>query len=694
MAAIGIKALISNNRDIGLVLALAGLIFLMVIPLPPFMLDLFLVTSIAFSVLILLISVYANKPLDFSVFPTMLLFSTLLRLSLNIASTRLILLHGGDGQEAAGQVIKSFGHFVVGGNYVVGTVVFIILVIINFVVITKGAGRIAEVAARFTLDAMPGKQLAIDADLNAGIINNQDAIARREAIGQEADFYGAMDGASKFVRGDAIAGILITIINVVGGFIIGVAQQGMPLIQALQVYTILTVGDGLVAQIPALIVSLAAGLIVTKVSKKDRLADEITMQAFSQWRPLAMIGVMLLLMGAVPGLPKVPFFIMALAAGFVSYRAYRAAVVKSYESQAAVTKGSASQEAAPDQKELVPQLDVLEFEVGYDLISLVDQRSGGELPARIVGIRKQFASEMGILLPPVHIRDNLKLRPTEYRILLKGAVVGTSELLPQHSLALDPGTTTRRIEGIETKDPTFGLDALWIPDEQKEKAIIAGYTVVDLPSVAATHLMEIVRRNLNEIFGRQDLSTLLEQLKTTHPRVVADLIPDMLPFGTVLKVLQNLLHERVSVRDLLTIMETLAEYAPSTKDSSELTEHVRVALGRSISQQYVASDQNLYVITLDRTLEEKLVHAITPTNTGPQIAIDPDLAKEVVERLGNEAKRHLTNNQPPVVLTSQQVRPHLFRLIERFIPNLAVLAHSEVAGRALVKPLGMIGEPA
>ncbi len=689
------RVLSRETGNLFVILGVASLILLMVLPVPPILMDILLVLSIAFSIIIFLVGFYIVRPLDFSVFPTMILFATLLRLTLNIASTRLILLNGSNGEGAAGEVIRAFGFFVAGGNYVVGFIVFIILVIVNFVVITKGAGRIAEVAARFTLDSMPGKQLAIDADLNSGIINDKEALRRRETLEREADFYGAMDGASKFVRGDAIAGILIVIVNVVGGLIIGMAQNGMNLIDAVKIYTLLSIGDGLVSQIPALIVSVSAGLIVTKVSKSEKLADEIGRQAMMQWKPLMLASLLLITLGMVPGLPRIPFWVIGLALGYAGYRIHEKEKAKALNAQMAIDLGHEGGEAQVAEKaDAVPPMDLLELEVGYDLVSLVDQKSGGEFPSRIIGIRRQLAGDMGVILPPVHIRDNLKLKPAEYRIFLRGAVLGKGELLPHHSLALDPGMTTRRVEGIPTKDPTFGLAALWIPDERKEEAVIAGYTVVDLASVMATHLAEIVRKNLHELFGRQELAVLLDQLKTTHPRVVSEINPEGLTAGTVLKVVQNLLREQVSIRDLRTILECLADCAAKIKDPFELTEHVRVALGRAIAQQHLASDQTLYAITLPRALEEKLLQSVSSSQNGPQLALEPTLAKSVVEQIGQEAKRNMASNQPPVVLTSQQVRPHLYRLIERFIPNLAVLAHGEVAGHVKVRPVAMIGEAA
>lgn len=685
-----LKKISAELGDASLIIGVVSIVLLLVVPIPSFFLDIFLVGSISLSLLILLIGVYASKALEFSVFPTMLLFSTLGRLALNIASTRLILLQGSEGDGAAGEVIRAFGFFVAGGNYVVGFVVFVILVLINFVVITKGAGRIAEVAARFTLDAMPGKQLAIDADLNAGIITEDGARTRRENLEQESDFYGAMDGASKFVRGDAIAGIIITLINIIGGLIIGMVQEGLSFSEAGKIYTILSVGDGLVSQIPALVISVAAGVIVTKVSKKTKLSDDIRLQAFTKWRPIGMSSVIVVSLGLVPGLPFIPFFLMGGTLGTAAFFIYRK------ETQNALSEDMGelgeTEESVQEQIDTVPALDMIELEVGYDLIPIVDQRSGGDFPARIVGIRKQFATEMGVILPSVHIRDNLKLRPAEYVIYIKGSKVAQAELMPHHCLALDPGNVSRTVEGVPTEDPTFGLPALWIPENQKEAAIVSGYTVVDLSSVMATHLIEIVRKYLSELFGLQELDALMENFKQTHPRVVQDLIPELMSYGQVLKILQNLLRERVSIRDLLSILESLVAHAPRTQDSDRLTEHVRVALGRNISQQHLPPRQEtLYAITLSKELEDQLVSSLSPSHEGDQLAVDPDMAKNLIENLGNELRRHLSNNQSPVLLTNQQIRPHLYRLIERFIPNLPVLAHSEVAGRVQVQPIGMVG---
>ncbi len=680
------------GKDALMAIAIVGVLLIMIVPMSPFMMDVMLTLSITLALMILMTSMSVMQPLEFSVFPTILLFSTMFRLALNVATTRLILLHGSEGDLAAGKVIRAFGEFVVGGNYVVGFIVFIILIIINFVVITKGAGRISEVAARFTLDAMPGKQLAIDADLNAGIITEAEARQRRSRIESEADFYGAMDGASKFVRGDAVAGLLITIINVLGGFIIGVAQQNMSLTDALKVYTLLTVGDGLVTQIPALIVSTAAGVIVTKVAKEDSLSDSLTHQLLKRWKPLILVACILMLMGFMPGLPSIPFMIMAVIAGTHALRVRKRELQREMQAAENAAPGQAQVEERKEKNEVtLAPIDILRLEVGYDLIQLVDQRVGGTFPSRIIAIRNQFAQEFGVIIPPVHICDNLRLRSGEYRILLKGANVGGGDLLPHHCLAMSPGMTTRKLDGVETHEPAFGLPALWISEEKREEAIVAGYTVVDLGSVMATHLTEIVRRNLHEIFNRQDLVRMIDQFKEQYPKVVSDLIPELLPFGTVLKVLQNLLKEQISVRDLLTIFETLADLAPHTKDIDVLTEQVRVALGRTITQQFMHHDGTIGAICLEKGLEERLVGSIHSQQSGGQMIIEPGTARSIIEGIGQTMEHNAQAMQQPVLLTTQMLRPHLRRLLERFLPNLPVLSHSEVAGNAQVRMLGMIG---
>lgn len=680
-----------KNADLLSAMAVVFILLLMVVPLPASILDLLLVFSFAFSLTILLIGVYISKPLEFSIFPSILLLSTSYRLALNVASSRLILLDGATGSSAAGEVIDAFGQFVVGGNQVVGLIIFLILNIINFVVITKGAGRIAEVSARFTLDAMPGKQLAIDADLNAGIINDEQAKARREEVQHEADFYGSMDGASKFVRGDAIAGILITAINIIGGLIIGVFMNDMTVGQAFEVYTIMTIGDGLVSQIPALVVSFGAGLIVTKVSKEGSLQDQIFSQILSTNRPLMAVAGIMFLMMLIPGFPKFPFFAMSAGIGGLAYWIHRQN--KEKEKVAALK---------PEKKELddalekstqdIPQaLDVLEIEVGYDLVELVNNKNNTDFVKRILAVRKQFAQDLGIIVPPIHIQDNLQLKGSEYRILLKSVPVGKGELLTGHYLAMESGRMIRTVDGIPTQEPTYNLPALWISEDKKEDAIVAGYTVVDLGSVLATHLSEIIRKHAFQIFNRQDLQTLIDEFKKNYPKVVQDLIPDLLPFGTVLKVIQTLLKEKVPIRDMLTILETLASEAPNTKDPLLLTEYVRQSLGPLITNMYKNFQDKLVGISIDKTLEDKLNASIQMTNTGPELHVDPVTSQKLIEALSTKMSEHSGPDGFPVVLCSQNIRPHLYSLLEHFIPAVAVLSHNEVAGNGEVQIIDCVG---
>lgn len=661
----------------------------MIVPLNAVVLDMLLVLSLATSLTILLIGIYLTKPLEFSVFPTVLLLTTIYRLALNLASSRLILLNGAQGPDAAGHVIEAFGHFVIGGDIVVGIIVFFILNVINFVVITKGAGRIAEVSARFTLDAMPGKQLAIDADLNAGLINDKQAKDRREEVQREADFYGSMDGASKFVRGDAIAGILITVINIIGGLVIGMLREGLPFNEALNVYAIMTVGDGLVAQIPALIVSFAAGLIVTKVNKESNIQMQITTQIFSSYRPLMVVAGILALLILVPGLPKIPFFMMGSIIGFASYLIFKK--IKREEARKALAPKSTVDDAIAQSANDIPQtLDVLEIEVGYDLVELVNNKTNNDFVKRILALRKQFAGDMGILVPPIHIQDNLQLKGNEYHILLKSVPVGKGELLPGHFLAMESGRMIRTIDGLPTKEPTYGLPALWIPETRKEDAIVAGYTVVDLGSVMATHLSEIIRRSAHQIFNRQDLQTLLDEFKKTYPKVVADLIPDLLPFGTVLKVVQNLLKEKIPVRDFLTILETLASESVQIKDPLVLTEHVRQALGALIANMHKGAEGRIRAVSIDKFLEDKFAGAIQMTAMGPEMHVDPVTTQRFVENTTKLLSEHVGFEGFPVVLCSQNVRPHIYHLLDKFIPSVVVVSHNEIAGNADVDIVGCI----
>jgi len=540
-----------KRSELMLPVGIVGILFVMILPVPPLALDLLLTFNVTTAIIILLVAVYVKKPLDFSTFPVLLLVTTLFRLALNVASTRLILLHGAEGPEAAGQVIKSFGNFVIGGNYAVGFIVFAILVIINFVVITKGAGRIAEVAARFTLDAMPGKQMAIDADLNAGLIGDEEARRRRKEVALEADFYGAMDGASKFVRGDAVAGILITVINIVGGLIIGVLQQGLPVGEAARVYTLLTVGDGLVAQIPALVISTAAGIVVSNVNSEEGLSDSIGRQFLFSPRPLIIASAILFVFGLIPGLPHIAFLTLSIVTGAIGYIVYKTAEdrkAQEAEKEKAAAKPAAKKEAVDE----VPLIDTLSLEVGYRLIPLVDSSEGGELLERVKAIRRQFAEEMGIMVPAVHIKDNLQLKPSEYVFLVKGVEVARGELLAGHSLAIDPGNAEPGLEGVQTVDPAFGLPSIWVSDTQIEKAQLMGYTVVNHSAIIATHVTEVIRNHANEILGRQEVQALIDRVAKTYPKVVEELVPSLLNLGGVQKVLQNLLKERISVRDLHT----------------------------------------------------------------------------------------------------------------------------------------------
>lgn len=678
----------TKNVDLMVAVGLVGVLAVMLIPLPSFLLDIALTLSLALSLLVLLVAIYTNRALDFSAFPSLLLLTTLFRLSLNVATTRLILTHGHEGPDAVGQVIHAFGNFVVGNNYVIGFIVFIILVVINFIVITKGSGRVAEVAARFTLDAMPGKQMSIDADLNAGLITEQEARRRRKEIEAEADFYGAMDGASKFVRGDAIAGIIITLINVFGGLLIGVFQKGLNLSTAAQYYTMLTIGDGLVTQIPALIISTAAGTVVTRTSSTQDMGTEITSQLFLKPRAVYIVAVILFALGLVPGLPKLPFFAMAILLSGLAW------VVSRYEQEKKESEKKATDEQARKPKKeniesLLP-LDMVELEVGYALINIVESDQTGDLLERIVSIRKQFALDMGIIVPSVHIRDNLQLEPGEYRVLIKGNKVGGGTLRSDCLLAMDPGNVVSRVDGIPTREPAFGLDAVWIAKSQKEEAELAGYTVVDLPTVMATHLTEIIRTHAHELFGRQEADGLITNFKKSHNKVVEELVPDLLPLGSVVKVLQGLLREQVSIRDLLTIFETLADEARKTKDTEVLVEAVRKNLSRMISAKYVQDDGKVHVITLEPHYEEMIANSLLQTEQGVQLVMDPQAAQSMLTQISKTIQRHPEIAAQPILLTSPTSRRHLFKLTSRFIPQLAVLSHNELSADVRVSSVGTV----
>ena len=679
-----------ESSDILMVVAFIGILMAMILPLHPIILDFFLALNISFAIVVLITTMYTTAPLEFAIFPALLLVLTLFRLSLNVASTRLILLHGSEGPSAAGEVIRSFGSFVVGGNYVVGLVVFIILVLINFLVITKGAGRIAEVAARFTLDAMPGKQMAIDADLNAGMIDEVEAGERRQAIARESQFHGAMDGASKFVRGDAVAGIVITIINIVGGFVIGVLQQGMEMREALSVYTLLTVGDGLVSQIPALLVSAAAGLLVSRSGSEMKMGAEFVKHLFSSATPVFVGSVIVFCMGLIPGLPSLPFMTLGLVLGTLAWYFLRQDEAEEQEKRAEEAAETDEESGAPEDVDHLLTLDTIELEVGYGLIPLVDKQQDGTLLGRIRAIRRQFAVEMGIIIPPIHIRDNLNLNPAQYRLLIKGVDTAGTELMVNHYLAMDPGGTAQELDGIDTIEPAFNLPAKWIPMDREEEAKFAGYTVVDNSTVIATHLTEIVRNNAHNLLGRQEVQHLIDNLSKTSPKAVEELIPNLLSLGAVQKVLQNLLRERISVRDLLTIVETLADFAPMGKDPDLLTEYVRQRIAKAMLAPYLQDGKNLQVTTLDRNLEEILNKNIKHTEHGSYLALDPRLIEEIVQAVTKEVERQVAFNTQPVIMTSPTLRRHFRKLIEPSLPSVFVVSHAEIADNINLQASGKV----
>lgn len=683
----GMRLLEKNSEGI-MSLLVVSILILMILPLPTPLLDLLITFNITFALIVLLVVIYILKPLDLPAFPSMLLVMTLFRLSLNIASTRIILLNGGEGPQAAGKVINAFGNFVVGGNYVVGAIIFMILVLINFMVITKGAGRIAEVAARFTLDAMPGKQMSIDADLNAGFINEETAKQRRLAITREAEYYGAMDGANKFVKGDAIAGIIITLINILGGLIIGVFQNGMGFADAARTYTLLAVGDGLVSQIPALIVATAAGIIVTRAGAESSMGNEITLQIFTHPKAIAMAAIILLSFGLVPGMPGLPFMILAAISGALAYF-----LLKSEKTRKAVEKDAAergTEAEAPDRASRLLPLDVLGLEVGYELISFVDAEQDGQLLARIHAIRDQVAQEIGVIIPPIHIQDNVQLKPGEYCIKLKGNEIARAEVMPGHFLAMHMGTAAEGIRGVRGVEPTYGLPAYWIKEDVREDALTKGYTVVDLPTVLITHLSEIIRRHADELMGRQEVQKMLDQLRETHPTVVSELIPNQLSLGAVGKVLQNLLREQLPIRDLCTILESLADWAPMTKDVDILTEYVRQAMARTITRLYQTADGEISLVTLGHDVEKLIADAVQKTDQGSFIALEPNIAQTIIQKVARHMNTFSTLYQPPVVLCSAPVRPHLKKLLDRFVPNVAVLSYNELVNTVKIQSLATV----
>ncbi len=685
----GFKAFNLDISSMVVALGVVAILLVMIVPLPTILLDLLLSVSITSGLVILLMSMYNTNPLDFSSFPSILLITTLFRLALNIASTRMILLHGHEGAGAVGQVIHSFGNFVVSGNYTVGLIIFLIMVLINFIVITKGSGRIAEVAARFTLDAMPGKQMAIDADLNAGLIDEDKAKSRRAAISQEAEFYGAMDGSAKFVRGEAIASIIIMVVNIMGGLFIGAVLKKMDIFHALQTYTMLTIGDGLVSQIPALIISTAAGIIVSRAASDMSMGAELAKQFGMQPQALGMSAAIIGLFGMVPGLPHLPFLILAVLLGAISYFTYQ---------QKAIGTAAAKEEkkaegplpGSPETVDALLPLDILQLEVGYGLIPLVDENQKGDLLERIRGIRRQFALDMGLVVPSLHVRDNLQIKPDEYLLLIKGVDIARGEVMMGYQLAMDSGTAKREIEGIPTKEPAFNLPALWITEDKKDEAQLAGYTVVDPATVIATHLTEVLRTHAEELLGRQDTQKLLDNLAKTHPKVVEELIPTAMSLGSLQKVLQNLLRERVSIRDLLTICETLADYAPMTKDTSVLTEYVRQKLARSIVSGLTDEEGKLSVLTLSHKIEDFIRESIQKSDQGVYLNMEPNLAQRVIEAAQALVEKVTTEGYQPIILCTPVIRRHLRHVLERFMPQVIVLSNNELTNQIQIRSLGTI----
>ncbi len=678
-----------KNSDFVLATGLMGIIGVILIPLPAFLLDFLLVLSITVSITILLVALYMKRPLDFSIFPPLLLLVTLLRLSLNIASTKAILLRGAEGTTAAGHVIDSFGKFVVGGNIIVGVVIFSIFFVINFIVITKGAGRVAEVAARFTLDAMPGKQMAIDADLSAGIIDMKMAKLRRREIEHESEFYGSMDGASKFVRGDAIAAIIITAINIVVGFVIGMLQYDMAASEAARTFTIMTVGDGIVSQVPAFLTSIAAGMVVTRTGSSSHLGGEISKQFRLHPNAFFVASLIVFIIGLTPGLPVIPFWMLAVIMIILGYLSI---VINSKEKQKALREANLKEEEVSTESiDDLLKIDLLSLEIGYGLIPLVDKEQGGELLERIMSIRKQFAVEMGIVVPSIHVKDNLQLLPGDYRICIKGNMVAKGSLREGYLLAMDTGAIEEPVEGISTKEPAFGLDALWIKPSLKDEAGFRGYTVVDNSTVVATHITQVLKDNSYQLIGRQEVQSLIDGMKDEFPKVIDDMLsPDCLSLGEVVKVLHNLLKEDVSIKDLLTIFETLADKGRQIKDPDLLTESVRLAIGRTIVSKYLSNDDVLHVVNLERTVEDVIANGIKYTEGGSSfLQLDPNIAEKILAKTNETIEAFQMTNFSPILLVSPSVRMHFRKLIERFIPSLTIISYEELPPGTRTKSLGV-----
>lgn len=667
----------TRQGDVLLASGVVVILFVMLIPLPTIILDIMLTFNLSFAFVILMTAMFIKTPLEFTIFPSLLLVTTLMRLAINVATTRLILLHGESGTNAAGQVVESFGNFVVGGNYLIGIVIFLILFALNKMVIATGTTRIAEVAARFTLDSLPGKQMSIEADLNAGLIDEQEAKKQRENIRKESDFYGAMDGAGKFVSGDVKAGMLITVINIVGGLLIGIFQQGMTWSEAAETYTLLTIGDGLVATIPSIIISTSAGIIVSRAAAEAQMGEEFIAQLTNHPRALRLVSGVLFLFGLVPGMPT---FVFLLLAGFLYSVAYfsQKEKAKTEELDPKKKKDQKPGLETPEEVHALLPLDVLELEVGYGLIPLVDEEQSGNLLSRIKSIRRQFAIDMGVVVPSLHLRDNLQLKPGEYAVLIKGNQVARAEIMIDHFLAMDPGDAKHRIKGIETLEPAFNLPALWIPENKKEEAAMAGYTVVDPSTVIATHLTEIFKHNLHEFLGRQETQSLLDNLSQRAPKAVEELVPGTISLGVLQKVLQNLVKEKVSIRDLLTIIETLSDFGQQTKDPEQLTEFVRQKMGRTIVKPFLSEDGTLPIITMEDQIETSFQEGLRQTDHGTYLAMEPKLAQKVIQTISKIMEKTVVPDGQPVLLTTPAVRPHLAQLLLRFVPNLPVISQTEI----------------
>ena len=675
---------IQRYSDVIIAVTLVMIVIMMIIPLPTPLLDLLICLNITIALVVIMSAIYNEEALDLSVFPSLLLVTTLFRLALNISSTRLSLING-----YAGEVITAFGNFVVGGNPVVGFIMFIILVIINFIVITKGSERVAEVSARFTLDAMPGKQMAIDADLNQGAINDEEAKERRTKIQREADFFGAMDGASKFVKGDAIAAIIIMLINIGGGFVIGMAQKDMDAATALQTYTLLTVGEGLVSQIPALLISTATGIIVTRAASEGNLGADLVKQLFNNERIFFINTGVLLMLSIVPGLPGIPFASLAAICAFIGYSLHKKNIVPEEVKEEQAQAKEKTEATRPENIISLLQVDPMELEIGYSLIPLVDTGQGGDLLDRIVMIRRQCALELGLVVPTIRIRDNIQIKPNAYIIKLKGMEIARGELMLDHFLAMNSGTVFEEIPGIETVEPAFGLPALWIPESQREQAELSGYTVVDAVSVLATHLTEVIKQHASEILGRQETQNLIDNLAKSNRGLVDEVVPELLGIGEIQKVLANLLNERVSIRDMATIMEVLADYSRATKDPEILTEYVRHAMGRQITHQVVQGN-TLPCVTLDPALENRIVGAIQRTDHGSYVSLDPDSMRRMVSSINNEIEKLANQGYPAVVLTSPAVRLYFRKLVERSVQGLTIVSHAEIDQSVEIQIIGVI----